>query len=272
MSSGARVAAFAAGLVAIFALAALAGRALDPATEAADRAERATPAAAAHDEHEAARAGASAAAGLRLVADTPTTLRPRAPGAADVARRRAHGTTVGNFETEQARRDASDRRAPRPASLPAPASRAGRGRRLGTAVTLPDAGVYHAFADFRTAGERHTPGVDLFAGGRFEPLALPPPSNVAATDGYDVALRDDGTRLRFSVALGGSCAATCSPTSARAATSSSCARAICVRARPSGRCRRPGLRDRRPRRPGATGCSCSFATPTGSTRPPSPRR
>ena len=96
-----------------------------------------------------------------------------------------------------------------------------------TPVTLPDAGVYHAFADFRTDGERHTPGVDLFAGGRFEPLALPPPSNVAATDGYDVALRDDGSPSCASAsASAASCAATCSPTSAPAATSSSCARAI----------------------------------------------
>ena len=71
------------------------------------------------------------------------------------------------------------------------------------ALTLPDAGVYHAFADFATAGTRRTLGIDLFAGGRFEPLPLPASSNVAATDGYDVALRDDGHQLRFTVGRGG---------------------------------------------------------------------
>jgi hypothetical protein len=83
-----------------------------------------------------------------------------------------------------------------------------------TSLTLPDAGVYHAFADFRSGGERRTLGVDLFAGGRFEPLALPSPADTARVDGYDVALsehgREDGStsanghsELRFSVSRDG---------------------------------------------------------------------
>jgi len=68
-------------------------------------------------------------------------------------------------------------------------------------ITLPTAGVYHAFADFQTAGARHTLGADLFAAGRFEPLALPAPSTRARVDGYEVTLRERGAanELRFTV-------------------------------------------------------------------------
>jgi len=199
MNAGARVASFGALLVAIFALAMLAGRALNPATEDAAGAGHA---AAAHGGAHAA-AGASASAGLRLVVDSPTTLVPGHRAHLTFRVVDEHGATVRNFETEQARRMhliVVRRDLRRFQHLHPTQDSAGA---WSTALTLPDAGVYHAFADFRSGGARHTPGVDLFAGGRFAPLALPPPSNVAQTDGYDVALRDDGRRLRFSVGLGG---------------------------------------------------------------------
>ena len=77
-----------------------------------------------------------------------------------------------------------------------------------TSLTLPDAGVYQAFADFQTGGERHTLGVDLFAGGRFAPLALPAEATTAGVDGYDVRLDDrhggaDHRELRFTVSRDG---------------------------------------------------------------------
>ena len=34
-----------------------------------------------------------------------------------------------------------------------------------SALTLPEAGVYRAFADFKVAGEQHTLGIDLFVPG-----------------------------------------------------------------------------------------------------------
>jgi hypothetical protein len=197
MSAGARVGAFGALLIAIFALAVLAGRALDPATEAAGSADHA-PAGGAGG-HAAAQNGA----GLRLVAQTPTTLTAGRPGRLTFRIVDAHGATLRDFETEQARRMhlIVVRRDLRRFQHLHPAQEATGA--WSVALTLPDAGVYHAFADFRSGGERTTVGVDLFAAGRFEPLALPPPSNVAATDGYDVGVRDDGGTLRFTVGRGG---------------------------------------------------------------------
>ena len=197
MSAGARVGSFGALLVAIFALAVLAGRALDPATEAAGSADHAASGAAA-----AGHAAAGTGARLRLVAGD-TTLAPGRRGRFDFAILDEDGERVRDFEVEQGRRmhlivvrrDLRRFQHLHPSEV-APGA-------WTTTLTLPDAGVYHAFADFQTDGERRALGVDLFAGGRFAPLALPPPSNVATTDGYDVALRDDGGRLRFTVGRGG---------------------------------------------------------------------
>jgi hypothetical protein len=50
-------------------------------------------------------------------------------------------------------------------------------------------GPYRAFADFRpTGGEALTLGVDLTVAGAATDTALPPPSDEATVDGYDVAL------------------------------------------------------------------------------------
>ena len=77
-----------------------------------------------------------------------------------------------------------------------------------TAVTLPQAGVYRAFADFEVDGERVVLGTDLFVPGDFMPAAVAPPERSAAADGYAVSLDPDahaGTEgeLAFRITRGG---------------------------------------------------------------------
>ena len=199
MSPGARVGSFGALLVAIFALAVLAGRALDPASEAAESADHAAAGAGGDGGHGAAGTGA----GLRLVAQSPTMLPAGRAGRLTFRIVDPHGETLRDFDVEQARRmhlivvRRDLRRFPHlhPAEdATGPWS---------TTLALPDAGVYHAFADFRSGGERRTAGLDLFAGGRFEPLALPPATDTARVGGYDVTLGEHGSadhpELRFAV-------------------------------------------------------------------------
>lgn len=198
MSASARVGSFGALLVAIFALAVLAGRALDPDTEAAGSADHA-----ASGSGGGGHAAARTAAGLRLVAGD-TTLTPGRRGRLDFAILDENGERVRDFEVEQGRRmhlivvrrDLRRFQHLHPSEV-APGA-------WTTTLTLPDAGVYHAFADFQTGGRRMTLGVDLFAPGRFVPLALPPPSDTARTDGYVVTKSLDHTgALRFSVSRDG---------------------------------------------------------------------
>ena len=206
MRAGARVAAFGALLVAIFALAVLAGRALDPATDAAGSGvdHDASGRGAAHDAAPAPAHGA-ADGGLRLVAQSTTTF---APGrTADLTFRvvDAHGETVRDFAVEQSRRMhlvVVRRDLRRYQHLHPTQDRSGAWQ---TRLTLPDAGVYHAFADFQTGGSRRTLGIDLFAGGQFAPLPLPPQRDTARVDGYDVHLRQhaDHAELHFAVRRGG---------------------------------------------------------------------
>jgi hypothetical protein len=61
-------------------------------------------------------------------------------------------------------------------------------------LTLPTAGVYRAYADFRIAGERRTLATDLFVPGDFRPQPLPAPSPTASSDGYQVALETNTVR------------------------------------------------------------------------------
>lgn len=55
-------------------------------------------------------------------------------------------------------------------------------------LTLPEPGVYRAFADFAIDGEPLTLGVDLTAPGDYEPGPLPAPTGTARADDYEVAL------------------------------------------------------------------------------------
>ncbi len=59
-------------------------------------------------------------------------------------------------------------------------------------LTVPQAGVYRAFADFAPAGGGPlTLGTDLFAAGPFTPEALPRASRTDSVDGYTVTLDGD---------------------------------------------------------------------------------
>ncbi|MEY2517314.1 MAG: hypothetical protein QOJ89_4672 [bacterium] len=223
MNPGVRVGLFVALLAVIFAGAVLVGGAVDPdvggsddgghhaAAPAADHADRHAgdhAAEAATGEADAGAAGAAPAApagvasaqdGLRLVASRtrfaagrPAPLRFRIVDAG--------GDTVRAFDVEQARRMhiIVVRRDLRRYQHLHP-TQGGDGAWT-TPLTLPEAGVYRAFADFSSAGKRRTLGIDLFAAGRFEPLELPPATSVAHVDGYDVTLRQrDASVLSFSV-------------------------------------------------------------------------
>jgi hypothetical protein len=78
-----------------------------------------------------------------------------------------------------------------------------------TEMTLPTAGVWRAFADFATDRAAATLGVDLFAGGRFDPVDPPDPDSSASTDRYEVTIRPTGlgagqrSELAFQVARDG---------------------------------------------------------------------
>jgi hypothetical protein len=213
MSAGVRVAAFATLLAVVFTAAALAGRAIDPGTGSRDAAGEdhamepgAGPHHAAGGEHGPATAHPATPAGLSLAQDglrlaaTDTTLRPRRAARFEFKIVDSHGATVRAFDVEQdrrmhlivVRRDLTGYQHLHP-------TRTGAGAWT-TALRLPAAGAYRAFADFRTGGRRLTLGVDLLAPGAFAPRALPAPATTAHVDGYDVALRERGTSaLRFTV-------------------------------------------------------------------------
>ena len=203
MTAGGRVAAFGALLAAIFALAAIAGSAAGPVTIAGggDRESHADAGAGSHASPRAAATGA-APDKLRLAAGD-TTLTPGRPSRLNFAIFDEHGERLRDFEVEQGRRmhlivvrrDLRRFQHLHPREV-APGA-------WTVSLTLPDAGVYQAFADFQTDGERDALGVDLFAAGRFEPLALPAASATASADRYDVALRARGGELDFAVSQDG---------------------------------------------------------------------
>jgi len=97
-------------------------------------------------------------------------------------------------------------------------------------MTLPTAGVWRAFADFATDRGTATLGVDLFAGGRFDPMDLPAPDSTATAEGYQVAIqpreRAAGQRseLIFQAVHKGQPVADLEPYLAPVATWSRCAR------------------------------------------------
>jgi hypothetical protein len=200
MTAGLRVGAFGALLAAVFALAALAGRAAGPVTQSEPGHGSMTAASSQHgDSHET-----SAGAGGFVLRPSTTMLTAGRPQRLRFAIEDEHGAIVRDFEVEQARRMhlIVVRRDLRRFQHLHPTQETGG--RWSVTVKLPDAGVYHAFADFQTGGARHAVGADLFAAGRFEPLALPEPATTATTDGYDVALHaaSDGT-LRFGISRDG---------------------------------------------------------------------
>jgi hypothetical protein len=81
--------------------------------------------------------------------------------------------------------------------------------RWATTLALPRAGTYRAYADFQASGAAPlTLATELRAGGRFDPLPLPPAAASAAVDDYEVRLDGqlaDGaeSELRFRVTHAG---------------------------------------------------------------------
>jgi hypothetical protein len=71
-----------------------------------------------------------------------------------------------------------------------------------TPVTLPDAGAYRVFADFKTA-ENETLAADLTVDGEADYVPLPEPTETNTTDGYRVALSETGGRLAFAISRDG---------------------------------------------------------------------
>ena len=57
-----------------------------------------------------------------------------------------------------------------------------------TEMTLPDAGVYRAYADFERDGKKTVLAGDLFVAGQFTPARLPAPASSVEVDGYRVEL------------------------------------------------------------------------------------
>jgi hypothetical protein len=57
-----------------------------------------------------------------------------------------------------------------------------------TELTLPDAGVYRAYADFERNGKKTVLASDLFVAGQFTPVTLPAPASSVEVDGYRVEL------------------------------------------------------------------------------------
>ena len=281
----ARVAAFVALLVAIFALAALAGararsrrgEARRPAPTHAHARRHAATHGAAHAPARRRAAGRVAHGGLRLVAGAHDASPPAAAARLTLShRRRRAARRVRDFETEQARRMhlIVVRRDLRRFQHLHPAQAADGA--WTTPLTLPDAGVYRAFADFQTGGARHTLGIDLFAAGalRAARAAAAPSDRATSTATTSRCASTRAGELRFAVSRGGA------PVDRPAA--------LPRRARPPRHAARgrPRLRARPPARPPrelafetgdaaarhATACSCSSATRTASTRPPSRAR
>jgi hypothetical protein len=67
-----------------------------------------------------------------------------------------------------------------------------------------EAGVWRAFADFSTDGSASTLGIDLHVAGEYQPERLPPTSDAAQAEGFDVRLSPVEGRLSFEVTRDGS--------------------------------------------------------------------
>jgi hypothetical protein len=148
--------------------------------------------------------------GLTLALDTAVLERGR-PGELRFSIRGAGGTAIRDFDVEHEKR-----------MHVIVVRRDGRGFQhlhptldeAGTwsaPLTLPEAGAYRVFADFKHDGEARTLAADLTANGAAHYRALPEPAVTAdAGDGYEVRLNAGGLRagreagLDFSVTRGGS--------------------------------------------------------------------
>jgi hypothetical protein len=73
--------------------------------------------------------------------------------------------------------------------------------RWSVTTTLPEGGVYRAYADFRAGGEARTLATDLHVAGAYRPQPLPAPAHEDATAGYAVTLEAHGARAGATSAL-----------------------------------------------------------------------
>ncbi len=73
----------------------------------------------------------------------------------------------------------------------------------GTPITLPDAGAYRVFADFKRGGRAYTLAADLTVDGDAEYAPMPAANTVDETDGYTVKMSARGSQLRFAITRGG---------------------------------------------------------------------
>lgn len=194
MRAATRIAGFAAVLGVTFGAAALAGASLDPLREPATGHAHDDAAAGAHGAgHGAAVSEGPAGLGLSqdgfTLAPEATTL-PR--GSATELRFRilgSDGEPVTEYDVEHerrmhlivVRRDLTGYQHLHPVLD-------GSGA-WSVRLTLPEAGVYRAYADFTTGGRSMTLATDLFVAGAFAPVALPAPTPVAgAAEGYRAGL------------------------------------------------------------------------------------
>jgi hypothetical protein len=211
MTAPVKLAGFAAGLLLVFGGATVAGGAIGPDRDG----DTAAPddAMAAHGEDEAApdpvRGLAVAQGGLRLVLDRTELERGR-PSELSFSIVGSDGRPVREFEIEHekrmhvivVRRDGHGFQHVHPVL--------GEDGVWRVPLTLPDAGAYRVFADFKHDEEAQTLAADLAVGGDAEYRPLPAPATVAdAGDGYRVRLDAGAVRagheakLRFSVSRGG---------------------------------------------------------------------
>jgi hypothetical protein len=72
-----------------------------------------------------------------------------------------------------------------------------------TPITLPEAGSYRVFADFKRGGEAFTLAADVTVDGDADYGAMPEPSDVDETDGYKVSLNAHGPTLVFDISRDG---------------------------------------------------------------------
>ena len=198
MGTGLKLAAFAAVLAAVFALATLAGGALDPdaATGGSEdsHSEGDMGMTEGHGEH----GDAEAPGGLAIAVDGYRLELDRAAFPAGERRDLIFrivgpdGEVVRGFDEEHeaplhlivVRRDLTGYQHLHPEM-----DAAGT---WSVPLELPRGGAYRAYADFHAGEHALTLGADLTAAGRFDPVELPAPSPVAATDGYSVELTDGG--------------------------------------------------------------------------------
>jgi hypothetical protein len=199
-STTGRLLSFAAVLAAVFGIAAAAGSAADPKTHKAPAAHASDGMAMSHEPVGLAIADD----GYRLVVANPTLH----AGRQERLRFQIlddRGRPVREFDQEHgarlhliiARRDLSGYQHLHPRLNQADGT-------WSIGLTLSDPGAYRAYADFHTAGKALTLGADLLVPGDFQPKLLPPATEDASTDGYDVHLTEAEPReLHFSVSRAG---------------------------------------------------------------------